>query len=165
MNTIRRGLSGVVFFSVAQAAFAVHPTITHTPFNNTFTDSRCGFEVAVQQSGIVIDITYTDSQGAFHDFEATPQGKQVMTNVATGKTITVIMSGPGNFTVNPDGSLLIVGTGSWLWGHDPGINQSVEGSGWFHTTGRFTVFIDVNGVETNTFAGGTRTNLCNELAP
>src|ERR1700751_1499077 len=124
MNTIHRGLAGVTFFSVAQAAFAVHPTISHTPFNNTITDSRCGFEVTVQQSGIVIDITYTDSQGAFHDFEASPQFKSVMTNVSTGKTITVNFSGPGNFTFNADGSLLIVGTGNWVWGHDPGINQS-----------------------------------------
>lgn len=164
MNTIHRGLSGVAFLSVAQAALAVHPTIQHIPFNDTITDSRCGFAVTVQQSGIIVDISYTDSQGAFHDFEASPQIKSVMTNVSTGKTITVNFSGPGNFTFNPDGSLEIVGTGNWVWGHDPNINQSVEGSGWFHTTGRFIVFIDVSGVETNTLTG-TVTNLCSELAP
>jgi hypothetical protein len=163
MNTIRRGLAGVAFLSVAQAAFAVHPTIQHIPFNDTATDSRCGFAVTVQQSGIIVDISYTDSQGALHDFQAAPQTKAMMTNVATGKTITFSTSGPGRFTFNPDGSLELVGTGNWIWGHDPDINQSVEGSGWFHTTGRFIVFIDVNGVETNTLMG-TSTNLCDELA-
>ena len=164
MNTIRRELAGVAFLSVAQAAFAVHPTIQHIPFNGTITDSRCGFAVTAQQSGIIVDISYTDSQGLFHDFQAAPQAKSVMTNVATGKTITVNFSGPGQFTYNQDGSFQIVGTGNWLWGHDPDINQSVEGSGWFHTTGRFIVFIDVNGVETNTLTG-TVTNMCSELAP
>ena len=164
MNTIRQGLAGVAFLSVAQAAFAVHPTIQHTPFSNTITDNRCGFEVSVQQSGIIIDITYTDSQGAFHDFEAAPQTKSVMTNVATGKTIAFNDAGPGHFTFNPDGSFELVGTGNWAWGHDPDNVQMLEGSGWFHTTGRFIVFIDVNGVETIARTG-TKTNLCDELAP
>ena len=161
MHAIWNGLAAIGFSSIAQVAFAVHPTITHTPVNDTSTDFRCGFEVTVQGTGTLIDITYTDSQGAFHDFEAFPQGTQVMTNVATGKTITLNVAGPGKFTFNPDGSVQEVILGSSSFVIDP---DNVAVVGWFLTNGKVVVSIDPLGNLTITRTG-TLTNLCNELTP
>ena len=38
------------------------------------------------------------------------------TNTSTGKSITVNMSGPGRFTIHPDGSATLVATGRWFLG-------------------------------------------------
>src|SRR6266705_1379515 len=103
------------FSLVASRAFAAKPTIQRIPVDNEFVDSSCGFDVDIHQTGTIVDISYTDAEGVLHDFQAFPQGKQVMTNLDTGKTITVNIAGPGTFTVNPDGSFTLVGRGTWSW--------------------------------------------------
>jgi hypothetical protein len=41
---------------------------------------------------------------------------QRMTNTSTGKSITVNMSGPGRFTIHPDGSTTLEASGRWFFG-------------------------------------------------
>ena len=46
-------------------------------------------------------------------------GQATLTNVLTGESIIVNISGPGNFTLYQDGSATLVGTGLWSWFGDP----------------------------------------------
>jgi hypothetical protein len=165
MNTLRRQLSFVSLLFTASLAFAGKPTITHITVDETLPpDQRCGFTVQAHFTGFVVDISYTDAQGVFHDSEAFPQGRLTLTNIGTGKSITVNASGPLKITVNPDGSFMFVGGGSEPFDLAPVPSYPNSAPGWFLFDGRFVWFVDANGV--STFAAtGTTTNLCTELAP
>ena len=147
----------------AQQAFAVQPTIQHSPWNEDFIYTDCGFDVRIQQTGTMIDISYTDTQGVFHEFMAYPQLKSVMTNVLTGKSIKLNISGPVTVVSNPDGSFEVVSLGVNAWGSDPdsfGADTIIPGL--FYTQGRVHVFVDVNGFATVTRTG-TKIALCPKL--
>ena len=101
--------------AVAPAAIAGKPTIQRTPFEDHAVSQSCGFPVQLDAAGTALDISYTDALGNFHTFEAGPQVKQTMTNLITGKTIVVNISGPGQYTFGADGSFTLVGTGLWSW--------------------------------------------------
>jgi hypothetical protein len=145
---------------IVPAAFASQPTIQRIPFEDHFVSQSCGFPVQLDATGTVLDISYTDELGNFHDFQAGPQVKQTMTNLVTGKTIVVNISGPGQYTFGADGSFTLVGTGLWSWtNRDP----ATLAPGMFLTQGRFVVSISASGVRTFT-STGTTINLCDQLA-
>ena len=147
----------------AQQAFAVQPTIQHSPWNEDFIYTDCGFDVRIQQTGTIIDISYTDTQGVFHEFSAYPQLKSVMTNVLTGKSIKLNISGPVKFALNPDGSFEVVSLGTGAWAVDPdSMGADTPIPGLFYTQGPVHVFVDVNGFATVTRTG-TKTALCPKL--
>ena len=147
----------------AQQAFAVQPTIQWSPWNEDFIYTDCGFNVRIQQTGTSIDISYTDTQGVFHEFTAYPQLKSVMTNVLTGKSIKLNISGPVTVVSNPDGSFEVVSLGVGAWAVDPdSLVADTFIPGLFYTQGRVHVFVDVNGFATVTRTG-TKTALCPKL--
>ena len=156
--------SVIAFASLAAgAALAGPPTITHSPVDITFIHQGCGFDVSIRQTGTLIDISHTDKQGVVREFQAFPQGRSVLTNVLTGKSITINISAPATFTFSPDGSFDYVATGIGAWGDDPdsfGTGTIIPGL--FQTKGRFEYFVDANGFET--FARtGTKIALCPKL--
>ncbi len=161
MKTASRSLAYVALFFVTQLALAVPPTIQHIPFDATITNDSCGFAVTAHVTGTIVDISYTDLQGIFHEFQASPQAKATLTNEVTDKSITVNVSGAEKLTVAPDGSVTVVGTGNWLFLDDP---DNLGAPGWFLTSGRWLAFFDPNGVETLTRTG-KKTDLCIELEP
>jgi hypothetical protein len=145
---------------VVPAAFAGQPTIQRSQGEIRDVVDSCGFPVQVDIIGKVVDISYTDALGNFYDFEAAPQDKETLTNLVTGKTIVVNVSGPGEYTFGADGSFTLVGTGLWSWlGRDP----ATHAPGLFLTQGRFILSISASGVRTFT-STGTTINLCTQLA-
>ncbi len=80
---------------IVPAAFAGQPTIQRIPYEDHFVSQSCGFPVQNDVTGTALDISYTDAFGNLHSIQAGPQFKQTMTNLVTGKTIVVNISGPG----------------------------------------------------------------------
>ena len=146
-------LATVGLYLVSGLALAVQPTITHFPidYDAIRSDFNCGFDVHVQMTGKGIGISYIDQQGTSHDFMAFPQLKSVLTNVSTGKSITLNVSGPSKITSSKDGfSYVQVGVTSWVV--DPDTFPDPV-AGLFYVKGRFELFVDANGVATVTRTG------------
>ena len=146
---------------IVPAAFAVQPAIQRIPVDSHFVADSCGFPVQVDVTGTVVDISYTDALGNFHDFQAAPQVKETLTNLVTGKAVVFNLSGPGEGTFNADGSFTIVGTGLWGW-LSPGAFDPLP-PGMFLTKGRFVYSVSASGVATFT-STGTKINQCAQLA-
>jgi len=146
-------LATVGLYLVSGLALAVQPTITHFPidYDAIRSDFNCGFDVHVQMTGNGIAISYIDQQGTSHDFNAFPQLKTVLTNVSTGKSIALNVSGPLKMTSSTDGfSYVQVGVTTWVVDPDM-IPEEVPGL--FYAKGRFELFVDANGVATVTRTG------------
>ena len=134
------------------AAIAGQPRI---PFEDHFVSQSCGFPVQIDATGTVVDISYTDALGNFHEFQAGPTAKATLTNLVTGKTIVVNNSGPGDLTLGADGH-----TGLWLWSQ---LNPATLAPGIFLSQGRFVLSRSASGVRTITLTG-TTIDLCTQLA-
>lgn len=145
---------------IVPAAIAGQPTIQRIPFEDHFVSPSCGFPVQGDATGTVVDISYTDALGNFHEFQAAPQAKLTLTNLVTGKTIVVNNSGPGDVTFGADGSFTQVGTGLWGWAR---VNPVTLAPGIFLTQGRFVLSFSASGVRTFTLTG-TTIDLCARLA-
>jgi len=155
-------ITGLVAALIVPAALAAKPTIQRIPFELHYVNTACGFPVQLDAVGTIVDISYTDELGNFHDFEAAPQFKQTMTNIATGKKLVVNIAGPADFTFGADGSFTEVGTGNSTWnGGDPRTLGATPGI--FLSKGRFVFSISASGVKSWTI-NGTVTNLCPQLA-
>jgi len=147
---------------VVPAALAAKPTIQRIPLDYHAINTSCGFPVQNDAVGTIVDISYTDGLGNFHDFEAAPQAKQTLTNIATGKTIVITITGPEDFTFGADGSFTAVGGGNSTWNYgDP--RTLGDPRGIFLSKGRFVWSISATGAESWTIKG-TVTNLCPQLA-
>jgi hypothetical protein len=143
----------------APSAQAAPPTHQKEVIDDTSVDQSCGFPIQIHNTGFIITIQWVTPDGTIRTFVAAPQAKATLTNLSTGKTITVNLSGPAHITDNPDGSLTFVGTGLWGWGHNP----NTEEPGQFLTAGRFVFSIDAAGNESFQRTGQL-TDLCQELA-
>jgi hypothetical protein len=143
----------------APSAQAAPPTHHTEAIDDTFIDESCGFPLQIHDTGIIIIIEWVRPDGTIRTFLAAPEVETTMTNLSTGKSITVRFSGPAHITDNPDGSFTLVGTGLWGWGHNPETGEP----GQFLTSGRFELSFDAAGNESFQIVGQI-TNLCQELA-
>jgi hypothetical protein len=127
-------------------------------------DTSCGFDVAVHASALGgIDILKVDSAGNFRDISEVQLSVEVLTNVQTGKTIRVNISGGGKFTGNVNAAGFTVagtGTGAWGWPRNP---DNPTELGIFVTNGRFVETVDSQGNVTVSRTGRLR-DMCAELA-
>lgn len=144
---------------IVPAALADQPTIQRIPFEDHLVVRSCGFPVQIDATGTVVDKSYTDAQGNVHEFQAGPEAKATLTNVATGKAIVVNNSGPGDYTFGANGSFTEVGTGLWIWAR---LNPVTLAPGIFLSQGRFALSF-IAGVRSITFTG-TTIDLCAQLA-
>jgi hypothetical protein len=151
---------GLLAALLASAASADQPTIQQFPYEDHFVTESCGFPVQVDGVGKVVDISYTDAQGNFHDFQAGPTVKSTLTNLVTGKTIVVNNSGPADFTFAADG-ITLVGTGGWIWGR---LDPATFTPGIFLTQGRFVLTRSASGAFRSYTLTGTTIGLCARLA-
>ncbi len=150
-------LCTVLVLFVGPAASANKPAIQRTPVDDEFVDDSCGFDVDVHTTGFVVDILWTAADGSVRDFQAFPQGNQVITNVETGTSITVNISGPAHVAVTAGGTATLVGTGNWSWGGNPLTGED----GIFLTRGRFVMSLNTGLVTDFT---GDLVGLCSRLA-
>jgi hypothetical protein len=136
------------------SALSDPPTIQRTPIDVTLLDDvDCGFPVQIHLVGTDLTISAGDRV-----FDAFPQSTATLTNLDTGRSITVSLAGTGHTTFGADGSVTLVGTGPelffFLFQGNPGITL---------LNGRSVLTIDSQGNQTFSSVGGTR-DLCTELA-
>lgn len=136
------------------SALSDPPTIQRFPIDVTLLDNvDCGFPVQIHIAGTDLEIT-----SGHRVFDAFPQSTATLTNLETGRSITVSTAGPGHTTFGADGSVTLVGTGPALFFFEfqgnPGITL---------LNGRSVLTIDSQGNQTFSSVGGTR-DLCAELA-
>jgi len=145
--------------AAAPSAWAAPPTHERVAVDETLIDESCGFRVQTHVTGVVLTIEWVDQDGTTRRFEAFPQGRATHTNLSTGESITVNTAGPAHTTENPDGSLTVVGTGTWGFSNHPQTGEP----GIFQVAGRWMFSIDAQGNESFHFVGRVR-DLCAELA-
>ena len=145
---------------IVPAAIAGQPTIQRIPYEDHFVSESCGFPVQNDVTGTAIDISRTDELGNVLSIQAGPQFKQTMTNLVTGKSIVVNISGPAKVTYGADGTVTQVGTGNWTW---MVVDPNTREPGTFLTRGRYVFTRYPSGVRTFTLTG-TTIDLCAQLA-
>jgi hypothetical protein len=160
-----RHLSVVLLVTLAvvlagPSAQAAPPTIERFPVEDTFVDEEsCDFPVDVHVTGFLVHIEWVDQDGNVRFIEAAPQLKLTLTNLDSGETITINVSGPLQVTQNADGGFTAVETG--LWGRFE--NPKTGEPGLFQSAGRRVISVDAEGNVSDQFVGRV-TDLCAELA-
>jgi hypothetical protein len=153
-------LTLLALVATAPSALAAKPTHERTPVDDVFVDEdSCDFAVEIHTTGFILAIEWVDEDGSLRRFEAYPQLRATYTNLVTGESIKVNISGPAHITESPDGSLTLVGTGDWSWDVHPDTGEP----GLFLTSGRFVLSIDAQGNESFQRVGRI-TDLCAKLA-
>jgi hypothetical protein len=142
-------------------ASADKPTRTVIPSAGDFISTECGFKVAVhvEQDQFAI-LTFVDDEGNVVREILTGAIKWTLTNVKTGESIFVNLSGPGFFSANADGSSTFVGTGPWVFFE----NFETGDLGLLLLTGKFEIAFDAEGNVEFSRVGRTVIDLCAELA-
>jgi hypothetical protein len=146
----------------APSAQAAPPTHNRVSVDETFTDEReaCGFPIKGHATGVKLTIEWVKKDGTIRRFEGFPQGRLTVTNLTTGKRITVNTAGSFHLTESPDGSLTAAGTGNWGFPFDL---ETGEPGFLLLYSGRWVFTIDAQGNESFRFDGRIR-DLCTELA-
>jgi hypothetical protein len=165
---MRRGLlllsTLVVALAVAPAATANKPTreVIPAPGDRVITD-QCAFPVLGHIEGSEIDTTFTDRAGnPVKLLGVFPGNTLTLTNVDTGKSITLGATGSFQLRVKPDGSgsAMVTGLGAW-----PDGNPITGEPGIWYQNGRVSATFDAEGNTTSMKSTGKLVDLCNRLAP
>jgi hypothetical protein len=142
----------------APSALAAKPTYERVPVDATFIEESCGVPVEFHIVGVSVTIQWVDADGTTRAITAFPQGRLTLTNLDTGTSITLNVSGPGHTTEGADGSFTMVGTGLWEWGINPETGEPGEAL----TSGRWVFSIDTAGNGSFQIVGRV-TDLCPQL--
>ena len=164
---MRRGFlilsTGLVAVAVVPAATANKPTreIITAPDDKVIT-GQCTFPVLGHIEGNEIDTTFTDKAGnPVKLLGVFPGNTLTLTNLDTGRSITLGATGSFQLRAQPDGSgsAMVTGLGAWPEGNpitgEPGI--------WYQR-GRVSATFDAEGNTTSLTSSGTLVNLCTQLA-
>ncbi len=89
--------------------------------------------------------------------------KDRVTNVSTGKTLSLNSSGPGTITIYPDGSVTVDGTGHWLIFNPAAAAASFGLPGVMFTSGQTHETLDPTGTPTALSVTGLATDVCAAL--
>jgi hypothetical protein len=103
-----------VFALVAMATPATAAEVTRTPLPTTGTVSLphlCGFDVRLDLVNNETQTSFFDNNGNLVKQVISGSSFGTFTNLSSGKAINVNLSGPAQFTFNPDGSLTISADG------------------------------------------------------
>jgi len=166
---MRRGLlllsTLLIVLAVASVAGANKPTREIIPGQDdvVFPAEQCGFEVLGHIEGGEIITTFTDKAGNFvKEIVVFPGNKATLTNLDTGKSITIPVTGSASVRLQSDGSVSYRATGHGLFAPNP----VTEEPGIWYLSGRGTYTVDAEGNLTSfPAATGKLVNLCARLAP
>jgi hypothetical protein len=163
---MRRGLlllsTVLIALAVAPAATANKPTREINPGQDdvVLTD-QCAFPVLAHIEGIEIITTFTDKAGnPVKQIGVFPDNTLTLTNLDTGKSITVVATGSFHVRAEPDGSISVMVTG-----HGPFVPNPITGEpGIWYLSGRVRATFDVEGNLTSIDSTGNLVDLCAQLA-
>lgn len=162
---IRRRLRGLgLLLAVAgllglcvPAALAVPPThVRGGPTPDFVIRDSCAFPVLSHDEVNKGVVTFF-SNGVIH---VTGALKLTLTNLDTGTSIELNISGPGTITETADGGTLVTLRGPSLWFFGPGPGTIPGPPGIILTTGPATILFNPDGSNVFTHTGGTTTDVC-----
>ena len=148
-----------------QTAAADQPIRQPLPLDPFTISGVCDFDVAVDiLANKEVATTFTDQEGNLTQQLVTGVFKFRLTNLSTGESLDLNISGPGRTVFAPDGSFTIFGEGRWLWPVPEGISSNVP-AGLFLIVGHHVVEFDAAGNITEfTAEGGQVVAVCAALA-
>ncbi len=164
---MRRGLlflsAVVIALAVVPAATANKPTREIVPGQDDRPiTGQCTFAVLGHIEGHEIHLTFTDKAGDPVKLLGLFPGNTVtLTNLDTGKSITLGATGSFQLRAEPDGSSAMV-TGHGVW---PVGNPITGEPGIWYQKGRVSATFDAEGNLASVKSAGTLVNLCTQLAP
>src|SRR5262245_7529220 len=162
-------IGSVLAVTVVLVALVVAPTaaankpiraVIPAPEDRLITD-QCPFPVLGHIQGSEIDTTFIDRSGnPVKLLGVFPGNTLTLTNVGTGKSVTLPATGSFQLRLNPDGSgsAKVTGHGAWLSNpvtREPGI--------WFQS-GQVSATLDAEGNTTSVSSTGKLVDLCPQLA-
>jgi len=162
---MRRGillLSTILLaLAVVPAATAVKPKHDPIPPDADQTLAACGFPVLVHVDGPEISSMFFDKEyNQVKQIERFPGQTATLTNLDTGKSITVSDSGSSQARLGRDGSLTVS-----IMGHGPVPDFVSDEPGlWYLDGGRVQFVVDADDNLTSLTIMGTVLNLCDQLA-
>jgi hypothetical protein len=148
-----------------QTAAADQPTRQPLPFDPFTISGVCDFEVAVDiLANKEIVTTFTDQEGNLTQQLITGVLKFRLTNLSTGESLDLNISGPARSVFAADGSFTVFGEGRALWPVPEGISSNVP-AGLILTSGYYVAEFDAAGNMTEfTVVGGQVVEVCAALA-
>lgn len=161
---------GLLFLSAVAIALAVVPAATANKPDREIIPAQgdrritgqCPFPVLGHIEGSEINTTFTDKAGNPVKLLGIFPGNTVtLTNLDTGKSITLGATGSFQLRAEPDGSSAMV-TGHGVW---PEGNPVTGEPGIWYQSGRVSATFDADGNTTSINASGQLVNVCTELAP
>ena len=167
LGTLLGMFGGVLTASPALASANGKPTRAPLPdASQTFdlpAGLACSFEVAAQPV-INQEFTTTFPAQANGDVVVFVTGRLVerITNVSTGRSITVNVSGPGTAVLHPDGSITVTARGSSFLILYP--TDITPGPAFLINTGRYVATFNAAGQETLISQSGTQFDVCAALS-
>lgn len=152
----------LVALAVVPAATASKPTqeIIPAPDDRMIT-GQCTFPVRGHIEGSEIDTTFIDKAGnPIKLLGVFPGNTLTLTNLETGKSITLGATGSFQLRVEPDGSgsAMVTGQGAW-----PDGNPITGEPGIWYQSGRVSATFDAEGNMTTIKSTGSLVNLCARL--
>ena len=157
VKSVLLALTVAVALCAAATASANPPTRTPVlPLVDNI-DPACGFDVLVDYlESNLVSTTFSNAASPVVEIDS-GAAKVELTNLETGKTIVVNISGPQVVKVFSDGSVVVAEEGPWIHHNVPGL------PGIFQTKGRVTITIDAAGNVTID-GNGRIVDLCAALA-
>jgi hypothetical protein len=161
---------GPLFLSTVLVALAVVPAATaNKPMreiipapDDRLITGQCTFPVLGHIDGSEIDTTFTDRAGnPVKLLGVFPGNSLTLTNLDTGKSITLGATGSFQLRVEPDGSASAMVTGQGAW---PDGNPVTGEPGIWYQDGRVSATFDSQGNTTSIKSSGKLVNLCTQLA-
>jgi hypothetical protein len=162
-SSVIGALLALVALALVPAAAANKPTreIIPAPDDRVITD-QCTFPVLGHIEGSEINTTFTDKAGnPVKLLGVFPGNTLTLTNLDTGKSITLGATGSFQLRVKPDGSgsAMVTGLGAW-----PDGNPVTGEPGIWYQSGRVSATFDAEGNTTSINSTGKLVNLCDRLA-
>ena len=154
--------TALIVLAVVPAATANKPEREPVPApGDMVITNQCAFPVLGHIEGGEIDTTFFDKAGNIVKLLGVFPGQTLtLTNLDTGKSITLTNAGSFHASAAPDGSVKVS-----ITGHGPIPNEVTGEPGiWYLAGGHIVLALDADGNLTSVEVRGNLVNLCNQLA-